>query len=239
MIHKLRALDIARLRSHSSRTLGVIAALSYSSWPLAFLLNPWVGRHELASELEAPHQPYAWVFIMTDVLTGVFIMLVGLLQLRTRKVSRLLFAAVAGYVLFGAMVAGAALSPLTCDPAQQSCAPLLRHPALVMHGGFSILSVVCLLFSVVAIAIAAYQRPRQRILQALLAGTLLCWAVFGAGALLEQLLHIRDNNTLQYFFISVCSISLALVIGAIESLTRKAQTVSLSEELLYNRQNIR
>ncbi|HLZ14983.1 MAG TPA: DUF998 domain-containing protein [Candidatus Saccharimonadales bacterium] len=239
MSSKRKRLDIARLRWHSTVICGVVAALLYSSWPLGYILNPWVGRHELASELEAPHQPYAWIFITADVLTGVFIVFVGLLQLRTRKISRTLFSAVACYVLFGAQVAGAALAPLHCDPEVQYCGPLKHNPLLVVHGGFSILSVLCLFAATLIMASVAWRR-RRPMLRALFAVVLLGWGTFGAGACLELYLHIRDNNVLQYFFITVCSISLALVVAAIENLSKRAparQPEPLGD-LAYNEQEI-
>src|SRR5438309_11824533 len=98
-----------RLRRSPAIWLGGIAALLYSSWPLSYILNPAVGRHELASQLEAPHQPYAWLFILLDVFSGVLIAVVALLQLRMRRYSRLALGAVIFYVLFGVLVAGAAV----------------------------------------------------------------------------------------------------------------------------------
>lgn len=210
--------DFAMFRKRSSVLLGALAALLYSSWPLGYVLNPAVGRHALASELEAPHQPYDWLFIVMDVLTGVLIAVVGLLQLRTRKHSATLFSAVACYVAFGLMVAGAAVIPLSCDPQTSRCGPILHNPAIMVHGAFSIFSVLSLLIGVALVAKALYEARAAKPLKALFAGIALCWAGFGAGALCEVVLRIRDNNVLQYIFISICSVSVAVVVGVIEHL---------------------
>jgi hypothetical protein len=200
--------------------LGGLAALFYNSWPLAFVLNPVVGHHALASELEAPHQPYDWLFILMDVLTGLLIAVVGLLQLRSRKHSPTLFAAVGCYVVFGVFVAGAALIPLNCNPQAGVCGPLLHNPSIVAHGAMSILSVVSLLIGVILVSRALYQAGAARRLQALFAAISLCWVGFGLGSLSEMLLRIHDNNVLQDFFITVCSLSIALVVGGVEYLAK-------------------
>lgn len=48
----------------------VVAGLLYSSWPLGYWLNPQAD-HGLASNLEALHQPYNWLFILIDISSGV------------------------------------------------------------------------------------------------------------------------------------------------------------------------
>jgi hypothetical protein len=205
--------------------LGGLAALLYSSWPLAFALNPEVARHSLASQLQAPHQPYGWLFVLLDVLTGALIIAVGLLQLRTRKHSATLFAAVACYAVFGVCVAGAALVPLNCDPQAhaQACGPLLRNPSILAHGSMSLLSVFSLLAGVVLIAKALYQARAGRHMQALCVVIALCWAGFGAASLVQMLLHLHNGIILQDFFISVCSVSVAVTIGAVEYLSTPAR----------------
>ncbi|HSX00388.1 MAG TPA: DUF998 domain-containing protein [Patescibacteria group bacterium] len=220
--------------------LGVLAALLYNSWPLAFLLNPAVGKHALASQLEAPHQPYDWLFVALDVLTGVVIAGVALLQLRVRKHTTLLIAAVVCYVIFGVFVAGAALIPLSCDPQVDACGPLLRNPSIVAHGFMSIASVISLLVGLVLVAQAMYVARAARILQLLFAATMACWLGFGIGSLAELWLHVRGNNLLQDFFITVCSISVALVVAGIEYLlTHNRQTVPEAQTArvpsVYNR----
>ena len=52
--------------------LMLIAGLLYSSWPLGYWLNPNAAKG-LASDLEALHQPFNWLFIALDILTGLFV----------------------------------------------------------------------------------------------------------------------------------------------------------------------
>jgi hypothetical protein len=91
--------------------LAFLAAILYCSWPLGYLLNPIVGEHQLASQLEAPHQPFNWLFIAMDVLTGVVIAIVGAKQLKHKR-HLLLDLSIASYVLFGLCVLLAAALPL-------------------------------------------------------------------------------------------------------------------------------
>ncbi len=73
------------------------------------------------SALEAPHQPYSWLFVALDVLTGVLVLSIGFVQIKTPAMQRVLRWCVASYMVFGVLVMGAALSPLRCDPTLQAC----------------------------------------------------------------------------------------------------------------------
>lgn len=197
--------------------LAAVAALLYNSWPLGFVLNPTVVRHALASVLEAPHQPYDWVFVSMDVASGVLAIALGYLQLRKHPAGLPAKAAVVSYMLFGALVMCAALIPLRCDPTSQQCGPLMHDPQLLLHGVCSIAStfalLVSLLWAVRALAHASVGR-RLRKIAAAVGG---CWLAFAGASLLEMngLLHLAGNVT-EYFFITVCGMSLVLIALMVE-----------------------
>jgi Protein of unknown function (DUF998) len=193
------------------------AALLYSSWPLGYILNPFVGRHDLASQLEALHEPYAWVFISMDVLTGVAILLAGLRQIKIHRRQLLLRWCIISYVVFGLLNAVAALSPLNCDPEAHDCGPLLHNPLLIIHGLTSILSPGFLCIGMLALIVSIYRRRMSRLIVWIFVPILLAWLLSGLGAAIEFRMHV-DSNLLQYYFISVCSLSIALLIGTIEYL---------------------
>jgi Protein of unknown function (DUF998) len=210
--------QLTRLHRRPALWLAWAAAILYSSWPLGYVLNPVVGRHDLASQLEARHEPFNWVFIGMDIATGLAITIVGMWQMNAGGKRALLKWCALSYVAFGALVALAAAMPLNCNPETRgACGPLLRNPVLLVHGLSSILSVLFLLFSTIALGASVYQRrgrgPAYRLFVATLAG----WLAFGIGYFVEVLAH-NSSNLLQYYFITVCSVSIVLVIGAIEYL---------------------
>jgi len=51
--------------------LCILAAGFYNSWPLGYILNYQTVRNSLVSDLERVGQPYYWLFILGDILTGV------------------------------------------------------------------------------------------------------------------------------------------------------------------------
>ncbi len=204
--------------------LGFLAAFLYSSWPLGYIFNPFVWRHDLASQLAAPHQPYNWLFIVADILTGFILVVIGLLQLKRRS-SLISPLSVYGYVFFGILVALAAMTPLNCDPAVDNCGPILRDPRLIIHGICSIVSVVFLLIAAIATSRTVYEVSAPKIIRWVFKGILFSWLVFGAGSLLEMKLHIH-NNLLQYYFITICSLSVLCVVSAVEYIGQKATKIA-------------
>ncbi len=206
-----------QLYRRPSLWLALAGAVLYCSWPLAYILNPVLERYALASQLEAPHQPFNWVFIGMDVLTGVVLVAAGALQLRRQHHHPVAYWIAWGYVVFGATAALAAIVPLDCDPEVGTCGPLLRDPFVLVHGAASIISVLALLASLVLLAWLAYRSgvsPRGR--QVILV-TLVLWLLFGIGSLVELALHIT-GNLMQDYFITLCSLSVVVVIGAVEYL---------------------
>lgn len=125
--HKVR---LARVATLGAATAGIL----YNSWPLGFWLNPKVSlAGGFASELEALHQPYNWLFIGLDVATGVLVMVVaGLLwQSRMRRLGKL---ALLSFALFGVFTIVDALLPMQCAPSLAACAQIDTDPMLLLHG---------------------------------------------------------------------------------------------------------
>jgi hypothetical protein len=199
--------------------LGSLLALLYCSWPLSFILNPSVGRRDLASELEAPHQPYNWVFISLDVLSGLGLFILCVLQYRAVVNKRRIKWSVMSYGIFGLLAAVAALVPLNCDPTAQQCGALIDDPLILIHGLASILSVVALFFGTALITGTTYFHESAKKSWKWIAGVLLaCWVLFGIGSVIEMFLAIK-NNLLQDFFITICSLSVVMMIVYVEKLS--------------------
>lgn len=223
-----RAWYFRQLHRRPALWLAWAAAVLYSSWPLGYLLNPSVGKHDLASQLEALHQPYAWVFISMDILTGVAVGVAGALQLRGHAKRDWLPWCTLNYVLFGFFNAVAAISPLNCNPEANACGPVFRDPILILHVAASILSLVFLGLGIISSAVVLYREHMGRLGGWLFGGIAAAWTISGIGTVIEFFMHIT-GNTLQYYFITVCSLSVVLVIGTVEHLHltgRRKQTGS-------------
>jgi hypothetical protein len=128
------------------------------------------------------------------------------------------YSSIISYITFGILVAVAALSPLNCNPGTNSCGPLIDDPVVIIHGLASILSVVLLLVSILALVpLMRYHLRTSKMVLMLFIGMLASWTLFGIGSILELALNIR-GNTLQYYFITICSISIIFIVSVIEHL---------------------
>jgi hypothetical protein len=172
----------------------------------------------LASQLEAPAQPYNWVFIGLDVLSGALLVLAATVQM-WRQPHRLLQTTIVTYLLFALGVMGAALVGLPCDPILKQCGPLIDNPRVLIHGTCSILSIVMLLTSLVLVTHLAYKRQPFSRLTRICGVALAGWLGSGILSLSLILLHTQSNIT-QYYFITVCSFTAVVVVYAVERLRR-------------------
>jgi hypothetical protein len=185
--------------------IAAMAAFVYNSWPLGYWLNPAVSRRGLASELEALHQPYNWVFILLDVLSGLLVAAVSILMWqRGRSATQKLL--IINFALFGIFTLVDALLPLSCDPSLRVCPSLSHQPLLILHGIFSITASVCLFISV---ALAWFVKRNQRgsfIMSTLMVG----WTLFGVLSL--YFFFVPGPGYLaQHYYITLCSLWVLLL----------------------------
>lgn len=195
--------------------LGIIAALVYSSWPLGYILNPAAAHNAFASQFEASGQPYNWLFIALDILSGVCLLICGGLQwLKSKSIASKL--SILSYMVFAILVIAAALIPFNCNSATSMCLDVTHSPLLIVHGLASTISVIALLFSiilVIRIPSAEIKFPKHNIIPILI---ITSWALVGLAALSHY--HHTDENIVQYIFISLCSLSLIVSLSLIEYL---------------------
>lgn len=211
--------------NHIVGIFAVVAAVLYNSWPLGYVLDPVVERHALASELQAPHRPYNWVFILTDVAAGLIVAGIGAYQLKRFhfRHGRLIAACI---IVFGLLVAMAAIVPLRCDPTIAACGPLIHSPMIVLHGFASVGSVIMLFAALVISLQAARQKGTLSFTLATVILLLACWVLFAFGAVIEYVFRIKGNG-LQDYFISICSLSMAVVVVLNERVMRTAIAVEV------------
>jgi hypothetical protein len=188
--------------------LAALAGLLYCSWPLGYRLNP-VANRGLASNLEGTGQPYNWLFISLDILSGVIMCYVAYQLYRrvvVRHQSRWLLAAIIGLGSFGLLTALDAMLPIDCvSSATVVCPPVLDDPYVIVHGVASIGSIYSLTVSVVALWWLLSRSLRVGSgLRWMLHSTVLVWFGFGCGT--AVLLYLNKSSALsQHIFIIVCS----------------------------------
>jgi hypothetical protein len=197
----------------------LIAAILYSSWPLAYLLNPVSADQRLASWLQTPNQPYYWVFILLDVFAGFILIAIGYRRLQVQH-SRLLKLAIRCYMAFGVLIIGAALVPIDCDDTTTKCGAFYQHPLLTMHAFFSTLSVVFLFASLVVLLVVAYKKRSSDLLKTVLIGVTILWVYYLFASLNTEGAVVRAGF-LEDYFISVCSATVLLAVWAAEYLRRR------------------
>lgn len=144
----------------AAATFIVVAAILYCSWPLGFVLNPVAMRSGLASELGALGQPYNWLFIGGDVVSGILLVAgVALLLCTYRRqlprIAQITLLLLAVYGICGAL--DAAL-PMDCLPSEQACGSVFRDPVLVVHGLFDFAGAIALIATLVLMAVFVHKR---------------------------------------------------------------------------------
>jgi hypothetical protein len=184
----------------ASLVLAAFAGVIYCSWPLGYLLNPAVSRRGLASELEALHQPYNWLFILLDVLSGLLVTAVALLLWR-RSRDKLHKIVLVNFALFGILTLIDALLPMSCDPSLKVCPGLSHQPLLVLHGIASIVASVCLFVSAVLVWWAKRQYAASLLMSTLMAG----WALFGIFSV-YFFFEPGPGYLAQHYYITLCSV---------------------------------
>jgi hypothetical protein len=186
----------------------VLAGALYYSWPLGYWLNPAVGQHGLASDLEATGQPYNWLFTTLDVVSGALILLVTIWLARAWRpfmnisIKFILW----GYGLFGVLTATDALLPMNCLADERQCGAILHNPMVVLHGIASIGSIGALTLSIVGTwqLLAVTYKSAFR-LRWLLHTIMITW--FGFGLLtLGLIITAHSSNVAQHVFITICSV---------------------------------
>jgi hypothetical protein len=141
--------------------LAAVAAVTYSSWVLGYLLRPGLDAVDgYVSELSASDQPLHWVFSGGDLVTGVIMIgvsIVALLRLRRRPW------AVAGWIfllLFGIWAIGDATFSMDCAPSMDTTCALRERAGNVsfsheFHSVTSSVVITCGIAALLCLSIAA------------------------------------------------------------------------------------
>ncbi|HSX07143.1 MAG TPA: DUF998 domain-containing protein [Candidatus Saccharimonadia bacterium] len=184
--------------------LSLFAGITYSSWPLGYVLNPKVARSSLASGLEAPGQPYNWVFIGADVVSSVLVIAACVLLWQSYRKVRMRKPILVGLfctTLFGIGTILAAVLPEHCVPNLMVCPSFTQDHFLLVHGASSIVASLALF---IALLILWYQKRTS----SLLLGLLVAYVIFGAISLMQALVPSGRGNWSQDYYMTLCSVLL-------------------------------
>ena len=183
--------------------LALLAAILYNSWPLGYVLNPQVAHHSLASGLEAIHQPYNWLFVGADVVSGICILAVCSILFRAYTyTSTVIVVTLACTGIFALGTIADALLPERCVPNLMACPSFTQDHTLLLHG---IVSILASIFLFVALFVAWLQERRNLLFTTLLLG----YAVFGAISLVQAITPHQSGNWSQDYYMILCGIWLA------------------------------
>lgn len=206
---------------HKLTLLAALAGVLYNSWPLGYVLNPAANRG-LASNLEAAGQPFNWLFIGLDIVTGVLMCALGVsLALWFRgqaNRARMIDVLLAGIFIFGVLTAMDAVLPIGCVPHVQKCGSVFSDTSTVIHGVVSIGSIYGLTASLLALWWLLAKDKRSTLFATLfLNSSVIAWFGFGIGT--AWLIAVDKPSALaQHVFIVLNG----LLIAALPYLVRQA-----------------
>jgi hypothetical protein len=145
----------------AAASLAVVSAMIYCSWPLGILLNPLASRTGLASELGAVGQPYNWIFIGGDIVSGALLVISVYLLMRLYKPTGWPRAALILLAIYGICGAFDAALPMQCLPSEQVCGSIWSDPLLIVHGIFDLTGSTALIGTLIALSIHGKNHARH------------------------------------------------------------------------------
>lgn len=141
--------------------LTIASAVLYCSWPLGILLNPLASRRGLASELGAYGQPYNWLFIWGDIVSGILLVGAVFVLIRMYELQGWSKLALLLLALYGICGACDASLPMSCLPSEHACGPVLHDPMLIIHGIFDLTGSVALFGTLVVTAVHVHINSKE------------------------------------------------------------------------------
>ncbi|MGD0284627.1 MAG: DUF998 domain-containing protein [Candidatus Saccharimonadales bacterium] len=185
--------------------LAIFAAILYNIWPLGYALDPSVLHNSYVSSLEVSGKPYAWLFILADILTGIIAIIIGFNVRKIEPHNRVSFMS---YILFGLATGIDAIIPIAsrCEVSISACG-ISPSQILSPHDIASIVAA----FSIFAILLNAkhqFYKNNENIYKWI---TFAYWAWCATGIFLI-ISVITDDFTIisQALFLAMCGVGLVV-----------------------------
>ena len=187
--------------------LAVTAAILYNTWPLGYILDPKALSDSYISVLEVSGKPYAWLFIIADILSGIVVITVGLLLYKLTSLSK---RSVLGYLVFGLATLIDAIIPIAarCEESVSACG-IAPSQVLSPHDLASIAAAAGILSCLLGV------RRRQRKTQNKsgynwLSISYYLWCITGL-LLISSVVADRFTTAGQAVYLAACGIGLIVV----------------------------
>jgi hypothetical protein len=193
--------------------LGIIAGLAYLSWPIGYSVNRVVVERGLASDLEVPGQPFSWLFILLDIVSGVLMLGLSIAAWReTRPGDRSLHTGgLVGYGIFGLSTILSAAVPLSCGTGRTALLECGTNAGTYgWHDILSAIGYLTLFFSLVGAMIRSYRGHAGWIVGPLVTTVGLLWCMAGVGFLVITLSH-HPEVTVQHVLLLLTTIVIGLM----------------------------
>ena len=191
--------------------IAAVAGLAYLSWPLGYLVNPFVAGHGLASDLEVPGQPFGWVFVLLDIVSGVLMVAIRAPRAGRRRSRFVPGGLLLGYAVFGLSSVLSAAVPLSCGTGR--AALLACGTTTSTYGLHDVLSVVGYLAFFVSLAGVVRRRritPTARATLIALMALGAAWSASGLAFMAVTLAH-GPEVTVQHVLLALTSLAIAVV----------------------------
>jgi hypothetical protein len=217
-VEKMRSAHAPPLRDTTSGRsvlkgfLGIIAGLAYLSWPIGYVVNRLVVERGLASDLEVPGQPFNWVFILLDIVSGA--LMVGLAIAawgETRREGSPRTGGLIGYGIFGLSTMLSAAVPLSCGTGRAALLACgTNADTYGWHDVLGAIGYLTLFFSLLGATIRSYRGHAGWIVGPLVSAVGLLWCTAGVGFLVIVLSH-HPEVTVQHVLLLLTSVVIGVV----------------------------
>lgn len=177
LLNKMSSHKYAR----SALILFVLAGALYNSWILGYILNPQTARNGLASDLTFSGQPYAWLFILSDVLVALSLLAVSVLVYIVAKPivrSGTWRVAFGGVLIFGLFTAASAAVPQGCvkAPVLTLCIPY-ANTQIGADGIETTIACLGFLASLIAVNVLGWRQKTATVLRRLIQAVAVAWTL--------------------------------------------------------------